>query len=211
MTTTKKPIIRVEYDWTPENVALLGKMSDGDVAARIGGKADAVRHKRKTLKIKPFKSKHGLTKGKPRINFNWTEEALNLLGTKTDKEIALLLGLSSSGVARKRRLLGIAGKGQFLDPVVIPLSLVRRLGKWTDAKIAKEMGVSASVIARCRQRRNIAATILFNKLPPESLPLIGTMRDSDLARMFNVARTTVYTHRLKLGIKLFTPSVEIHV
>ena len=206
MTTGKKPYARVQYDWTPEIIALLGTMSDGAVAAHIGGKAATVQFKRQELKIKPFKPKPGAREGKRRPNFNWTKEALGLLGTKPDSEIAKLLGLSSNTVSHKRRSQGIVGRKPKRDPIVMPEHLIHHLGKWTDAKIAKEIGVSANAVSKYRRRRQIKATIEHNALSPKAIPMLGTMQDAELARMFNVTNTTIHTHRLKLGRPLFISS-----
>ena len=78
-------------------------MTDQEVADRMGGKADAIREKPLSLGIKADKPLASPVKGKPRPNFNWTEQAVALLGTKPDKHVAQELGLAITTVALKRR------------------------------------------------------------------------------------------------------------
>lgn len=191
------------YLWPPEHIALLGTMSDEDVAKAIGGKKETVCAKRNALKIKAFKSKVGLTKGRPRPNFLWTEDKLNLLGTMPDRQLAVQLGLANTTIARKRRSLGIAGQKSKLLPVVIPQEFVQKLGALSDQTIAAELGVSGSVISRIRTRLGIKPIIVSNFLPTEANSLLGKTTDAAIAAKYGVSHTCVRERRIALGIAKF--------
>ena len=191
---------RRRYEWKPEHLALLGTMSDHDVAERIGGKAEKVLAKRQALGIKPFKPETSPIKGKPRPNFDWNDETVKLLGTMTDAELAKKLGLANTTVAAKRRSLGIPGRNERLPAIVIPPNLRRQLGKWSDALIASKLGVAASAVSRYRRKLGIAPIMEAKFLPPEADKLLGKLTDSAVAKQYGVSRTSVGNRRKKLGI-----------
>lgn len=205
MPPSKKPYSRVKYDWSPENIALLGTISDAAVAERMGGKASTVMFKRQELGIKAYKAPVSHIKGKKRPNFNWTEEALSLIGTMTDAEVAKRLGLSNGAVSLKRRSLGIPGRSVKHPAIDIPDNLRPYLGVWSDAAIARKIGVSAGVVSRQRRQNQIKATTDPNFFPDEGIPRLGKVSDSDLAREYKVAPQTVNNQRRKRGIPKFKP------
>lgn len=192
--------VRLRYDWTPEQIALLGTMSDADVATRIGGKKEAVLDKRQALRIKAFRPKNSAVKGKARPNFDWNEENVKLLGTMTDTEVARKLGLAITTVGAKRRSLGIAGVTPSRTALVIPPALKRKLGKWSDALIASKLGVASSAVSKARRRLGIPAIMQANYLPPEADEFLGKIADIAVAQRFGVSRTCVGNRRVALGI-----------
>lgn len=202
MDSRPKPRERHKYDWTPQNIALLGTMTDQEVADRIGGKADAIREKRLSLGIKAYKPQASPVKGKPRPNFNWTEQAVALLGTKPDKLVAQELGLAITTVALKRRSLGIEGLKSRRPPIEIPAKLKRQLGKSSDASIALKLGVSTSAVSRYRRRLGIEPFMEHNQLPSEADALLGKMSDRQIAKRFGVSTNWVRERRIKLGIEV---------
>ncbi|NVL49860.1 hypothetical protein F2S72_08920 [Pseudomonas syringae pv. actinidiae] len=199
------PRERHKYDWTPQNIALLGTMTDQAVADRIGGKADAIREKRLALGIKAFKPASSPVKGKPRPNFNWTEQAISLLGTKPDKQVAQELGLATTTVALKRRSLGIGGLKSRRPPIKLPANLRRQLGKSSDAFIASKMGVSTSAVSRYRRRLGIEPFMEHNQLSPEADELLGKVSDRQIGQQFGVSTNWVRERRIKLGIQVAQP------
>jgi hypothetical protein len=84
-----------ERAWPAEHLALLGTLTDAEVAARTGRGANAVRVKRTKLGI-PNLSGPG-----------WTAEELDLLGTMPDAEVAARIGRTPTAVTDKRCKLGI--------------------------------------------------------------------------------------------------------
>lgn len=144
-------------------------------------------------------------KGIPRPNFNWTEEAIQLLGTTIDREVASKLGISTGAVALKRKKLGIASYKPSWAPIKIPPALERQLGKKTDAEIADALGVSQTGVASYRRRLGIQATLTFGELPAEADELIGKIPDSHIAERYGVSHTCVNRRRYKLGITKAPP------
>jgi hypothetical protein len=87
--------------WTPEEVALLGVLTDDEVAQRTGRTPEAVRQKREELGIE-----------NPAGRRRWTQEELNLLGNMTDEEVAKKVGRPPSAVTQKRLKQGIKNSGR---------------------------------------------------------------------------------------------------
>jgi len=84
--------------WTKEELALLGRLSDEEVASRTGHPVGSVFQKRHDL---------GIPNPHPKRR-SWQPQEDALLGTATDKIIATRLGRDKSTVAQRRINLGIA-------------------------------------------------------------------------------------------------------
>jgi hypothetical protein len=82
--------------WTAEDIALLGRVADDEVARRTDRTPGAVRQKREELGIP-----------NPTAN-RWRAEEVALLGTRHDREVARRLGRSLQSVTQKRIKLRIA-------------------------------------------------------------------------------------------------------
>jgi hypothetical protein len=81
--------------WSDADLALLGTLTDDEVARRTGRSWNAVRQKREELGIpNPAAGR-------------WAAEEIALLGTRADEEVARGLGRSPRPVIRMRRKLGI--------------------------------------------------------------------------------------------------------
>lgn len=95
------PSIRVPIksrQWTEEEIALLGTLTDNQVARRIGDISYiAVQKKRRALGIPPAKPVHP----------PWTSEQIAMLGVLSDAELAQRTGRSSKAISQKRNQLGI--------------------------------------------------------------------------------------------------------
>lgn len=200
----KRP--RNEYEWNPENIARLGKISDSELAELMGGIPSVIRRKRNELGIPAFKHAPGAKKGKPRPNFDWSEQAISLLGTKTDKEVAEKLGLCIAAVGQKRRSMSIAGVRPTQKPIEMPKRLIRYLGVWSDQKVAEKIGVSQGAVSNYRSKHGIQPLQNRGVFPRAAIALIGTMSDTDLAKQLKVRVSTVQARRSKLGIARFKPS-----
>jgi hypothetical protein len=83
--------------WTPENVALLGTMSDAKLAQKLKISLSRVQRKRCSLGIKALRPAPGLTKP-------WFEE---LLGKISDRQLAKKTGLSYQNINQYRKRRGI--------------------------------------------------------------------------------------------------------
>jgi hypothetical protein len=88
--------------WTPEDVALLGVLTDDEVAQRTGRTPEAVRQKREELNIP------NPAGGRRR----WTQDEVALLGNMTDEEVAEKVGRPPSAVTQKRLKQGIKNSGR---------------------------------------------------------------------------------------------------
>ena len=86
--------------WTRQELKLLGKMPDAELAARIGRTKNAVR---------VMRVRRGLPNplGPWHPEGDWTAEELQLLGTVPDGELAARFGRSEAAVCMKRHTLGI--------------------------------------------------------------------------------------------------------
>lgn len=89
------------YVWTPEAIALLGTMSDTDVAMKLRIHKAKVKAKRKQLEIpacelRPYSR-----------TITWTDEMDALLGVLSDCEIARRYQIATGSVWKRRVRLGI--------------------------------------------------------------------------------------------------------
>lgn len=84
------------YFWTAEENALLGKLSDRDVAARVGVTPEAAKRKRLVLRIPAAPSGY----------HRWTAYQLEILGKLPDRDVAARVGVSVKAVRLRRRRLG---------------------------------------------------------------------------------------------------------
>jgi len=87
----------VPLSWNAEADALLGTVSDRDVARRVGVDPKTARARRLRLGISVFRQPHV-----------WTAAEDALLGTVSDRELGHRLNLSPRTVQARRRLLNIA-------------------------------------------------------------------------------------------------------
>lgn len=85
--------------WTPKNLALLGKVTDKELARRMKVSYTTVNVKRRQLGIPPYRP--------PARRIEWTEEMLALLGKVYDSTVAKRYGISKISVFWKRTELGI--------------------------------------------------------------------------------------------------------
>ena len=88
------------HEWTGEEVALLGKVPDEEVARRLGLSYEVVGYRRRRLGIPPCRRPG-------RTGNAWTPETEKLLGAMSDGQVATLSGQSRAYVAQRRRSLGI--------------------------------------------------------------------------------------------------------
>jgi ribosomal protein L13E len=86
---------RQRRTWTAEEIALLGTMSDLEVARRLGVSPDQARR----MRVKQGRAVY--------CKVHWTPAAIAMLGTMKDAEAAARLGVSIHYVRLKRTKLGI--------------------------------------------------------------------------------------------------------
>ena len=100
--------------WTDEMLALLGKEVDAELARRWGISKASVIAKRQELEIAPAAATGTNTGSSKR--FEWTPEAVALLGQQSDAKVAELLGLSRLTVYNARVARGIPA-GRAAKPI----------------------------------------------------------------------------------------------
>lgn len=78
----------------------------------------------------------------------WSDEAISLLGTMPDTEIADKLGISNFPVKKKRRELGVPAYRRAMPEITS--EMVSEFGVVSDAELAQRLGVSANYVRRAR-------------------------------------------------------------
>jgi hypothetical protein len=91
-----------DVNWTPKTLALLGTMSDSDVAKRIGNTTmQIVQLKRIELGIPRFSDRLASLRVR-----HWPPKQLAMLGFKPDAEVARITDRSIAEIVAKREELG---------------------------------------------------------------------------------------------------------
>jgi len=164
-----------------------GRVSDAEIARKLGVSTVSVLYHRNKRRIAPFDRW-------PRRAIKWERQPL---GKVPDARIAKKLGVSAGIVAARRRKLAIAAYStKRVDWDAQPL------GKMKDAELAKQLGVAHNTVARERLKRGIPS-FMRGKLPVhvkwDELPY-ATSSDAAIARKYGVSEGSVQRHRLRLGI-----------
>lgn len=129
--------------YTAEEEKLLGTLSDGDLARRLGRTTLAVQARRIQLKIPKFDARF----------HQWTAEEDALLGTQTDGQLASRLGLSVLSVAHRRRRLGVSVQFAHRRPWTPAEDAL--LGTASDTEIAARLGRHLATVCIRRQKLGI--------------------------------------------------------
>ena len=177
--------------WKPKERALLGTMSDHDVARKLKRSLGAVRHHRIRRGIRAF----GHT-----IRHSWTRAEEKLLGRYPDRELAKRLGVSPAAVQVRRCRLRI--------PKPQPLCWKWRreedalLGTMPDEQAARRIGRTLGAV--CQRRRQKGIGMFGFKLHDWTKAedkLLGRCLDAEIAGRLDVTIGAVKTRRLKLSIR----------
>ena len=183
--------------WTAQMIALLGKASDDDVAAKLRIPRYSVVQERRRRRIAAFR---------PRRKLEWTDRALALLGTASDREVAAEIGFDPTVVRRKRHVLGIPPFHPPPYPQVERNWLPREdriLGTLSDKVAAARIGCSRVLVSLRRRHLGIPA---FGRAPlpfrwtRRWLSRLGKEPDNRLAGDMGVSRKIVAEKRAELGI-----------
>ena len=185
---TAKPGARY-CTWTAAEDALLGKLTDLEVAHKLGYRIERVRRRRHLL---------GLPCNNPQRR-HWTKEEIALLGTKPDREVAQLVNRSLENVRFKRLELGIP----FHNPryeIWTPGELAL-LGTLSDEDVACRTGHSLASVRQARTKRHILSVRrVAPEWQPEEEALLGTGSDQDIAGQLNRTLQAVRHRRTLKGI-----------
>lgn len=175
--------------WTAEEDALLGKLTDEEVARKLGYPVTRVRRRRRLL---------GLWNPNPNHR-HWTNEETALLGTGPDREIAQLVNRSLENVRYKRLALGIP----FLNPryeIWRPNELAL-LGKLQDEEVARRTEHSLTSVRHARTKRHIfSVRRAAADWRPEEDAVLGTAPDAEIAVRLKRTLAAVRFRRSKRSI-----------
>lgn len=143
--------------WTNDMTALLGKVPDAEIAAKMGIHVTTVAKRRRELGIEPLHSR----RAGGRNSVLWKDEHVALMGTMTDTALAEIVGCSQRCVSDERNRRGIppfaskvGGARTQREWSEDELAL---LGTMSDAQVAARVGYSASAARHERKRRGIDA------------------------------------------------------
>jgi Uma2 family endonuclease len=177
------------FPWAPEDLALLGKMPDHQVATTIGTSPTSVCRKRLQLKIPPF------APSPPVIA--WTEEMIEPMGRVPDIQVAQRYGISAMTVKRKRSQLGIPG---VVDcGMVVPTPELRDLLRLPTSEVRHRTGLCWATIRNLRQELGIPDPYA-TRWSPEVIGRLGRKPDAQIAREIGLSPSRVRIKRHSLGI-----------
>jgi hypothetical protein len=142
----------------------------------------------------------------------WRPEDDKILGTRPDRQVAMLLGRLAENVAWRRRKLGIPC---FYENRRWTPDQLELLGRKADQEVAALTGhpLSSVVIKRQELGRHKADPVLTCWTPEED-QLLGTMPDEEVARRVGRSRMAVQKRRFRLRISCKPserpPSIQRH-
>lgn len=129
-------------NWTPDVIALLGKIPDGEVAGIYGMNILSVQKKRVARGIRCYARKS-------KTWHYWTKKEIALLGKMPDGDVALRTGINKASVYWKRCKLEIPSFTQ-KRPKKLLTDWTRKeiavLGKMTDAAAAASLDLAHSAV-----------------------------------------------------------------
>jgi len=180
-----------QFPWTKEEDALLGKLTDREVAEKLNRTLSGVRDRRKFL-------------GKPAVGhapqpFRMEREPRDayarLFATKSNQELRAILGWSYKRIHTQRRQLA-GGKVRKPQPEWT-LEEDRLLGTKPDQVLARKFGRPVSAVRHRRWKKRIRVKKDWR---PEDDKILGTRTDRQIALFLGRSVTNVAWRRNKLGI-----------
>lgn len=179
------------FPWTKEEDALLGKLTDRVVAAKLNRTLSGVRDRRKFL----GKTAFGHAPQPFRIERALRGRFARLFATKSDRELMAILGWSYERIRRKRRQLA-GGKVMNSRPEWT-LEEDRMLGTKPDQVLARKFGRPVGAVRHRRWKKRIRVTKAWR---PEDDSILGTRKDREVALLLGRTQSNVSWRRQKLGI-----------
>lgn len=194
-----------KFPWPKAEDALLGKLTDREVAEKLNRTLSGVRGRRKFL----GKSAAGRVPQPFRIEREPRDRYARLFATKSNQELRAMLGWSYKRIHTRRRQLA-SGKVSKQQPEWT-LEEDRLLGTKPDQVLAREFGRPVSAVRHRRGKKRIR---LKKDWRPEDDQVLGTRPDHEIALLLGRSVTNVAWRRNKLGIppktkaRLWTPEEE---
>lgn len=138
------------------------------------------------------------------VKVKWEEEWNHLLGTKSDRELAKDLGVSTDVVSHRRNGAGIKSNHE--------QKMEDRWGEWehllgtkSDKDIAKESGIPHCTVHNRRVKLNIPVYKRPDPFTKEIISLLGEVSDRKLSNTYDISLDRIRAKRKELGI----PHMEI--
>lgn len=182
-----------------EIVEQLGKVPDEKLARLAGCDMTTVFDYRKRLGIGPACPTP--------LRVNWLSDMDKLLGTSTDKQIGLILGLSAGAIGERRRKLGIAPYDKRKKSTIIwTKPMIAVLGKAPDKDVAKRFRISTTPVAAKRQALGIPPFTHSTKPIGWSAMMLQDLRDfspQEFLLRYPISREARNSKRLELGLPRF--------
>jgi hypothetical protein len=189
-----------KFKWTNHFRALLGKISDQQLAKMAGIHPQTVTNERLRLGVKAYKQRR-----KP---IKWDTEMIKLLGTASDRDVAEELGINHRSVFRKRKILGIH-PFNFKSPMknqeddFWTSHNIALLGTASDREIAKKLEIFPEKVHLKRRELSIQpfnAPIDKIVWTEEMIRSLGKIPDIKFVKIFPMTLFSVYRKRKELGI-----------
>jgi hypothetical protein len=183
-----------QIKWTPEQEAMLGTVSDREIAKMMAVSPMSVKYRRKALNIGPYR-----ILPEP----EWNALTLGALGRSEDLALAQMWHCEVAAVKHKRESLNIPvhhGPRRWLA------SELALLGTLSDPKTGQLIGISATAVRNKRIEMKIKPLLSGKpfRWTQKRLALLGTMADERLAYRFKVTSNVVSKQRIKLNIPIWT-------
>lgn len=188
---SNKPRSARQFPWTKGEDALLGKLTDREVAEKLNRTLTAVRDRRHFL----GRSAVGHAPQPFRMERETRDRYARLFATKSNQELRAILGWSYKRIHTRRRQLA-GGKVRKQQPEWT-LEEDRLLGTKPDQVLAKMFSRPVSAV---RQRRGKKRIRLKKDWRPEDDKVLGTRTDHEIALLLGRSVTNVAWRRNKLGI-----------
>jgi hypothetical protein len=167
-------------------------MPDVVLAKKIGRSPQAVKHKRVEMNlpsIRPEIQKGGRY-------WKWSPEAIALLGTMPDCDLAEILGCTTAVVTYQRKR--VQGIPAFLAPWTD--AEIELLGTMPDRMLAAVINRTRLAIQSKRKALGIPPAPVTTLWTEDVYNRMGIVPDAELAKELGVQPKTVRRHRLKAGI-----------
>ncbi len=193
---------RITIDWSLWDDHL-GKITDKELAKKIGSSLAAVSNRRK-LKGIPAAGERGA-----RSSIDWSDWD-SMLGTVEDKHLAEKVGCSLASVLLRRRKFGIPAfskrngvNWELWDELIPDMS---------DSELAKKIGCAPGSVRVRREKLGIKKFHLdlrkkvdWSKWESK----IGVVKDKDLALMIGCTVGAISAHKKKLGIGVLSEKEKV--
>ena len=193
---------RITIDWS-EWDDQLGKITDKELAEKIGSSLAAVSMRRRKLNI-PASGERG---AKARIDWSdWDSE----LGKVEDKVLATKVGCSLASVVLRRKKLGV---GACNERKSVDWALWdEMIPTMTDTELSKIIGCAPGSVRVRREKLGIAKSSvdLRKKVDWDKWESkIGVVDDKDLALMIGCTVGAVLAHKKKKGLGVLTEKEKV--